>query len=64
MTALAVLIGWDGSDGSLVRLSANYELRDALVVGAGIVLYQNGDRPPLDTWGRNDRLIFNVKWSF
>ena len=64
VTALAVLIGWDGSDGSLVRLSANYELRDALIVGAGIVLYQNGDRPPLDTWGRNDRLIFNVKWSF
>jgi len=64
VTALAVLIGWDGGNGSIVRLSADYELRDALAIGAGILVYQNGDLPPLDTWGRNDRLIFNLKWSF
>jgi hypothetical protein len=64
VTALAVLIGWNGGNGSVVRLSADYELAEALNVGGGIVLYQNGDKPPIDAWGRNDRLIFNLKWSF
>jgi hypothetical protein len=64
VTALAVLIGWNGGNGSVVRLSADYELAEALNVGGGILLYQNGDKPPIDAWGRNDRLIFNLKWSF
>lgn len=64
VTGLVVLVGWNGGDGSIVRLSADYELRDALGIGAGIVLYQKGDLPPLNSWGRNDRLIFNLKWSF
>lgn len=64
ITGLAVLIGYDGRDGSIVRISADYDLRDALTAGIGILLYQQGDLPPLSSWGRNDRLIFNVKWSF
>ena len=66
MTALAVLFGWDASHGSIVRLTADYDLRDALVIGAGVVLYQDGDgeTPPFDAWGRNDRVIMNIKWSF
>jgi hypothetical protein len=64
VTGLAVLFGWDAGNGSIVRLSADYDLRDALSIGGGVVLYQTGDIPPFDTWGRNDRLIFNMKWSF
>jgi hypothetical protein len=64
VTALGVLLGWDAGDGSIVRFDAQYDLRDALEVGVGILLYQSGDLPPLHGWGRNDRLIFNVKWSF
>ena len=31
---------------------------------AGLLLYQGGDLPPLSEWGRNDRLFFDLKWSF
>ncbi|MFN8627185.1 MAG: DUF1302 family protein [Candidatus Binatia bacterium] len=63
-TALAVLLGWDGGGGSLARFDIEYDLRDALRLGAGILLYQHGDVPPFDAWGRNDRLLFSLKWSF
>jgi len=62
--AIGVLFGWDARDGSVFRFDVQYDLRDALEAGVGILLYQNGDLPPFDEWGRNDRLIFNVKWSF
>ncbi len=62
--ALGVLFGWDGQDGSLFRFDVSYDLRDALTIGVGLVLYQTGDLPPLDDFGRNDRLIFQAKWSF
>jgi len=64
LTVLAIALDWDAGGGSVVRLDADYELRDALSVGVGVLLYQKGDAPPLDGWERNDRLIFDVKWSF
>jgi len=64
LTALGVLFGLDAGDGSIARFDVQYDLRDALEIGVGILLYQSGDLPPLDEWARNDRLIFNVKWSF
>jgi hypothetical protein len=63
-TALAVLLGWDGGDGSLVRFDVEYDLRDALKLGAGVLLYQQGDLPPFDAWSRNDRVLLSLKWSF
>jgi len=39
LTALGVLLGWDGGDGSVLRFDVSYDLRDALTVGAGILLY-------------------------
>jgi len=63
-TALAVLLGWDGGDGSLARFDLAYDLRDALTVGVGLLLYQQGDLPPFDTWRRNDRILLSLKWSF
>lgn len=64
VTAIGVLLGWDVKDGAIIRSDMEYDLLDALEVGVGILIYQNGDLPPLDGWGRNDRVIFNVKWSF
>jgi len=63
-TGLGVLFGWDARDGSIIRFDLQYDLRDALEAGVGVLLYQSGDLPPLNGWGRNDRLIFNIKWSF
>ncbi len=64
LTGLAFLLGWNGGEGSILRLDLSYDLRDALRIGVGILLYQTGEEPPLDAWGRNDRLIFNARWSF
>jgi hypothetical protein len=53
-------------DGSIARIEADYEVRDALTVGGGVVLYQSGDRPlvGLTQVGRNDRLFLRLKYSF
>jgi hypothetical protein len=63
-TVVAVLFSGDPEVGSVVRIDANYELRDALVLTGGFVLYQEGDVPPLSTWGDNDRFFFELKYSF
>jgi hypothetical protein len=63
-TVVAVLLNWNARDGSIVRFDAEYDIRDALTLGGGILLYQTGDLPPLSQWGRNDRLFFSLKWSF
>jgi len=55
---------WDASDGSLVRLDFEYDLRDALTATVGVLLFQEGDIAPLDGLGRNDRVTLRVKWSF
>ena len=61
---LAVGFGRNLEDGSVVRLGLDYDLRDALSVGGGILLYQAGDLPPLSAFGRNDRLYLQAKYSF
>jgi hypothetical protein len=61
---LAVIFGERAQDGSLVRLSADYELREALIVGGGLLLFQNGDLPEFTRIGRNDRVFAEVEYSF
>jgi hypothetical protein len=63
-TLVGVVFGWDARDGAVARFDVEYDVLDALSAGAGILLYQKGDLPPLDTWADNDRLFFSVKWSF
>ena len=63
-TALGLLFGETAQDGSLVRLEASYDLRDALVIGGGILLFQKGDSGLFETVGKNDRLYASIKYSF
>ena len=63
-TALGVLFGERAQDGSVVRLSADYELRDALLVGGGLLLFQSGDPLEFRDIGRNDRIFLQVQYSF
>jgi hypothetical protein len=63
-TLVGIVLGWDARDGEVARFDLSYDVLDALTVGVGLLLYQQGDLPPLDTWGDNDRVIFSVKWSF
>jgi len=64
LTALGVAFGSKAQYGSVVRLEARYDLRDALELGGGIVFYQKGDRVPFDSIKNNDRLFFEIKYSF
>jgi hypothetical protein len=63
-TLLALVFGAALQDGAVIRAQGNYTIRDGLVFTAGILLYEEGDLPPLSDWGRNDRVFFDIKWSF
>jgi len=64
ITALAIAFGNHAQDGSVVRLDARFDLRDALEIGGGILFYQKGDPPPFDTIKKNDRFFAEIKYSF
>jgi hypothetical protein len=64
VTGVALLIGTHADLGSVVRLEASYDLRDALILTGGIVLYQEGNSPAFDEIGDNDRLFVGVEYSF
>ena len=61
---VGIVFGERAQHGATVRLEATYDLRDALAVTGGILLFMSGDRPPFDDWGDNDRLFAELKWSF
>ncbi len=61
---LASTFGITGEDGAFQRISAEYDITDALTITSGIVLYQSGDLPELSNIGDNDRFFFDVKYNF
>ena len=56
--------GERAQNGAFVRLSASYDLRDALKLSGGILIFAAGDDPPTSTWGDNDRLFAELVWDF
>jgi hypothetical protein len=64
LAAVGVVFGNHAQDGSIVRLEGSYDIRDALVFTSGIVFYQRGDVVPFDNIQKNDRLFFELKYSF
>ncbi|MDQ7014939.1 MAG: ligand-binding protein SH3, partial [Gammaproteobacteria bacterium] len=46
LTALVSLFGAEGNDGGFSRFSAQYELKDALLLTGGVVTYQAGEQFP------------------
>lgn len=64
VTGVALVLGTHGQQGSVVRLESSYDLRDALVLTGGIVLYQAGSSPAFEAIGRNDRLFVRLEYSF
>ena len=64
VTLLGILVGSKAQDGSIVRAEARYDVIDGLEVGLGMVFYQEGDTPVFSNIGRNDRIFFEMKYSF
>jgi hypothetical protein len=63
LTALGVAEGAQAQFGSFVRLSASYDVIDALNVEGGLLLFQEGN-DFFDSVDRNDRIFTGIKYSF
>lgn len=65
-TALGMLFGLQGQDGSILRFSADYDVRDGLTVGTGIQIWLAGSDSDgrLNPFAKNDRLFLRIKYSF
>jgi len=65
-TALGIVLGAKAQDGSVLRFSADYDIRDALVVGAGIQIFLKGTDSDglLNPFAQNDRVFLRIKYSF
>jgi hypothetical protein len=63
-TLLASTYGATGQDGSFQRFSTEYDINDSVKIAGGVVLYQSGDLAGFRNIGDNDRLFFEIKYSF
>ncbi len=63
-TFLATVFGAHAQNGSVLRFSFDYDLRDALTLGGGLVLYQEDDVPPFNDIGDRDRFFIRLRYSF
>lgn len=64
LTFLAAIYGWKGQDGAVERFWADYDLTDNVTVTGGVVFYESGDLLNFRNLGKNDRLFFEIKYSF
>ena len=64
LTALASTFGAKVQDGFFERISAQYDLTDAVEISGGVVFYQTGDTEKFSRIGDNNRLYFEIKYSF
>jgi hypothetical protein len=64
LTLLGIIFGTKAQDGSVVRAEARYDVLDGLEVGLGIIFYQKGELPLFRNIARNDRIFFELKYSF
>jgi hypothetical protein len=65
VSAMFVLLGmWDYT-GCLVRLEAFYQLRDALTVGLGYIIYQPNDKmSSINGFNNHDQVYASLRWDF
>ena len=64
LSVLASIYGLRGENGSFERLTLAYDLADGWQASGGVVLYQFGQKPMFTRIGANDRLFFELKYSF
>ena len=64
LTAVAVVLGETAQNGSFIRLSAEYDVMDALSVECGFLLFQDGDNLFFRNSDKNDRFFAGARYSF
>jgi hypothetical protein len=53
-----------GFQGGILRLWGDYELLEAFFFTGGYIHYFGTDQVPFDTWKKNGRIFFKLKFSF
>ena len=64
LSLVGMMIGKSGQDGGLNRMSLEYDVMDAFSVTGGVMLYQTGDNAYFKNLNENDRIFFEVSYSF
>ncbi len=63
-TLLGIVLGEHAQDGTAYRLSFAYELRDAWTLDGGVLVFEEGELPPLSAFDENDRVYLGISYSF
>jgi hypothetical protein len=64
LLALISRFGEQFDEGGFGRYSAAYDLADGLTLTGGIVNFESGEKFPFTSYGDNDRLFVDLKYSF
>jgi hypothetical protein len=64
LTILASTYGTRGRDGAFQRLTAEYDITDAIEITFSAILYTSGNLTQFQDIGDNDRLYLEIKYSF
>ncbi len=64
LTLIGITFGAHAQDGAVIRGQVSYDVRDAVVIEGGVVLYEEGDFFPFSELQHNDRLFFRARYSF
>lgn len=64
LTWFALFSGLKGQGGSVQRYQIDYDMASALSVSGGVVLYHGGTNQAFQDIANNDRLFFEIKYSF
>ena len=59
-----MMVGKRGGDGGFNRASLNYDIVDALSMKGGVIIYQPGENAYFQSIKDNDRIFFEVNYSF
>ncbi len=64
LTAVLSAFGEQLDEGGFGRYSAAYDIADGMSVTGGVVSYESGDKFPFGSYGDNDRVFVDLKYSF
>ena len=64
LSMVGMMIGKRGGDGGINCVSLEYDVVDAFSVKGGVMIYQSGGNTYFQSLNENDRLFFEVRYSF
>ncbi len=64
LTYLISMLGEHFQDGGIQRFWLEYRYNDSVILGGGFIDYISGEKPYFEAISYNDRLFFDIKYSF